>query len=247
MYRRRFLTRLTFFIVFCALHPTIFSQNRKPLSVPFQFVNNLVIVRVNINDSKPLSFILDTGASTTVISESAAKDLNLKLENAADASAQGGTIGASTIKNVSLRLSKDIQLPNLTLAAIRLSGLEAGLGRKVDGILGFEIFSRYVVEIDYSLGIANFYEPKNFKYTGRGKAIPISIEDDTPYVRAEISPNDKSLATGKFLINTGLTGTLAFNSPFATRNKLIEVLPNTKAVTFGSILAGKSAGRIGRI
>ena len=247
MNRREFLARIFIFVVFCVLHSAAFSQNRKPFSVPFEANNNLVIVQTSVNSSKPLSFILDTGASGTVISEKAAKDLGLKLEGQAKASAQGGEIEAAFVKNASLRLSKDIELPKLTLAAIRLSGLEAGTGHKIDGILGYEIFNRFVVEIDYASKLVKFYEPQNYKYAGRGKTISITVEDDTPFVRAEVAPAGRQSFEGKFLVNAGLTGTLAFNSPFVVRNKLLEILSNTKAITFGSILAGKSAGRIGRV
>ena len=241
------LPRLFILVIFCALNLTAFSQNEKPFSVPFEASNNLIIVQTSVNGAKPLSFILDTGASGTVISESAAKDLGLKLEGQGNASAQGGEIEMAFVKQASLRLSKDVELPNLTLAAIRLNGLEAGLGRKVDGILGYEIFKRFVVEIDYASRAVKFYEPQTYKYAGRGKTIPIVIEDNTPFVRAEVVPADQQSFEGNFLVNTGLTGTLAFNSPFVAQNKLLELLPNTKAITFGSILAGKSAGRIGRV
>ncbi len=247
MNQRQLLARLFILGIFCVLNSTGYSQNLKSFSIPFQTSNNLVIVQATVNGSKPLSFILDTGASGTVISENAAKDLGLKLEGQADASTQGGSIEAAFVKNVSLRLSKDVELPNLTLAAIRLSGLEAGLGRKVDGILGFEIFKRFVVEIDYASKLVKFYEPRNYKYAGRGKTVSISIKDNTPFVRAEIFPVGKQPFEGEFLIDTGLTGTLNFNSPFVARNKLLELVPNTKSITFGALLAGKSSGRIGRV
>lgn len=246
--RRAFSSRLFILAVFCVLHSMAFSQNLKSFTVPFEVSNNLVVVQATVNGSKPLSFILDTGASGTVISEKAAKDFGLKLEGqAADVSAQGGSVEAAFIKNASISLSKDIKLPDLTLAAIGLSGLEAGTGRGIDGILGFEIFERYVVEIDYAARQIKFYEPRDYKFKGRGRAISITIEDNAPYVRAKIALAGMQAFEGKFLVNTGLTGTLAFNSPFVARYKLLELLPNAKAITFGSILAGKSSGRVGRV
>src|SRR5437870_9048229 len=102
-------------------------QARGPHRVPFEITSNLVILRASINGSKPLEFILDTGASTSVISDSRAKQLGMKLEGKTDATTQGGSIEASFVKGVSLNLSGS-EFPNMTMAAIQLSGLEAGLG-----------------------------------------------------------------------------------------------------------------------
>lgn len=243
---QRFLSFLLVNIAFLAFCLTVFSQN-KPFITPFETSNNLIVVQASVNQSKPLFFILDTGASDTVISERAVKELNLKTEGQTDASAQGGSIEATFVKNASIRLSKNIFLPNLKLAAIRLNGLEAGLGRRIDGILGYEIFNSYVVEIDYAAGQLRFFTPQTYRYSGRGKIIPIVIADRTPYLQAQITPAGNQSFDGKLLINTGLTGTLAFNSPFVKQNKLLETIPNTKVITFGSILASSAAGRIGRI
>jgi C-terminal processing protease CtpA/Prc len=49
------------------------------------------------------------------------------------------------------------------------------------------------------------------------------------------------------LINTGSTGALSVNGPFNSRNKLLEHLPDTRAITYGALLAGRSSGRIGRV
>ena len=187
-------------LVFCFFAPIAFGINPKSRGsyrIPFELTNNLVILQVSVNGSRPLAFILDTGASTAVISDSRAKELGLKLEGKTDATTQGGAIEASFVKGVSLNLS-GVEFPRMTLAAIRLSGLEAGLGRTVDGILGYEIFNRFVVEIDYASKVVRFYEPQGYKYSGRGEVIPISIEDNTPFVVGRIT-GPKPIA-GNFLI-----------------------------------------------
>lgn len=234
-------------IVFCFSAPIAFEashQARSPHRVPFEITNNLVILQGSINGSKPLAFILDTGASTTVISDSRAKELGLKLEGKTDATTQGGSIEASFVKGVSLNLS-GVEFPKMTLAAIRLSGLEAGLGRKVDGILGYEIFNRFVVEIDYASKVVTFYEPQGYEYSGRGEVIPISIEDNTPFVVGKIT-GPKTIE-GNFLIDTGAPGILNIAGPFAAKHKLLNSVPHTISITSGALLAGRSSGKIGRV
>jgi hypothetical protein len=138
-----------------------------------------------------------------------------------------------------------IEFSNMTLAAIRLSGLEAGLGRKVDGILGYEIFNRFVVEIDYASKVVTFYEPQGYKYSGGGEVIPISIEDNTPFVVGKIT-GPKTIE-GNFLIDTGAPGILNVAGPFAAKHKLLDCVPQTISITSGALLAGRSSGKIGRV
>jgi hypothetical protein len=46
----------------------------KSAELPFQTVNNLIVLRGSINGSKPLSLLLDTGACGSVINESRPKN-----------------------------------------------------------------------------------------------------------------------------------------------------------------------------
>src|SRR4051812_14483915 len=144
---------------------------QRPIVVPFQSAGNLIILQARVNGSKPLDFILDTGASGTVISQNAAKSLGLKAESEGSASTQGGEIEAASIKNARIGIGTAGELRNVTLAAIRLNGLEAGMGRRVDGILGYDVFEKYVVEIDYVSKIVRLYEPRSYKYSGKGNII----------------------------------------------------------------------------
>ena len=238
---------LPFVILFLSASEVL-SQNRNQsvARIPFEISNNLIVLQCRVNSSRPLSFILDTGASASVINDSRARELGFQSQGQVSATTQGGSTEASFVKGVLLDLS-GVEFPDMTLTAIRLGGLEAGLGRNVDGILGYEIFNRFVVEIDYASKTVKFYEPQSYRYSGRGEVLPITIEDNTPFARAKVAAGGNQSFEGMFLINTGLTGTLALNSPFVARNKLLDLVPNTKAITFGSILAGVSSGRIGRV
>ena len=50
----------------------ITNPYRAEITIPFDLVNNLVVIPLNINDSDPLFFILDTGVSRNIITELAA-------------------------------------------------------------------------------------------------------------------------------------------------------------------------------
>src|SRR5262245_51526480 len=81
-----------------------FDHGNKALRIPVEIDNNLVLLSVSINGSKPLRFIFDTGASHTIINSRRAAELGLKTEGNANGTATGGKIEGTVIKDVSLRV-----------------------------------------------------------------------------------------------------------------------------------------------
>src|SRR5918994_7255928 len=67
-----------------------FSSGKSALAIPFELDDNLIYVRVSVNGSRPLSFILDTGAHS-IIHARQARSLGLKLKLIG----QGGGIGSN--------------------------------------------------------------------------------------------------------------------------------------------------------
>ena len=41
--------------------------------------------------------------------------------------------------------------------------------RQVDGIIGFELFNNFVVEIDYAASRLRVFDHKNYQHSGKGK------------------------------------------------------------------------------
>ena len=221
-------------------------QGRGSYRIPFELTNNLVVLQGSINNSKPLFFLLDTGASGSVINESRAKELGVNLEGQTKAATGNGPVEASFVRGVTLNVS-GIEFPNLTLTSIRLSGLEAGFGRPVDGILGYEIFNRFVVEIDYISRIVTLHDPKSYKHSGSGQAIPLMIKDNRPFVRARVMQGDAKVAEGNFEFDIGQVGALTLGESFTSKNELLKFTRKTLQISTGSILAGRTNAQIGRI
>jgi predicted aspartyl protease len=62
------------------------------LQIPLDIDNNIIRMQVRVNDSKPLKFIFDTGASHSGISSQRAAELGLKPQGEAHGNATGGKI-----------------------------------------------------------------------------------------------------------------------------------------------------------
>src|SRR6476619_7856781 len=51
-----------------------------PVTIPFELVSRHIVVKVKINNSRPLSFVFDTGDKVGIVDTDVAKELGLKLE-----------------------------------------------------------------------------------------------------------------------------------------------------------------------
>ena len=60
----------------------------------------------------------------------------------------------------------------------------------VHGILGYDLFSRYVVEIDFERELLTLHQPDDFDYRGNGEVLPLTYVQRKPYVEAEVTQLD---------------------------------------------------------
>lgn len=240
-----------FFFPFLSSAQTIgfaLKQGQEKIVIPFESFNNLIIVPVTLNNAIPLRFILDTGVQTTILTDRTFSDLlniqyNRKLtlygadgDNGVDAYIAAdvtlelpGTIGKG---QVMLVLEEDyLQLKNY-------------LGEEVHGILGYEIFRRFVVEINYQDRTLTLYEPSSFKAHKSFEALPITVEGTKPYFFADITMKDGKKVKSKLMIDTGASHSLLLD---AASNELFELPKERVRCNLGRGLGGDIDGYIGRV
>jgi hypothetical protein len=223
-------------------------QGKKKVQMPIEIINNLVVVPVILNGMLPLKFILDTGVRTTILTEKSFSDiLNLAYSRKYTIAGPGGEklVDAYVTNNVSL------DLPGvhgeghamLVLAEDYLQ-LRNYLGYDVHGILGYEIFSRFIVKIDYEKKILTLMIPSVFKPGKKYQKLPMSIEDTKPYIAAEVVQNNGTKLVGKFLIDTGASHSIMVEPASDDR---VVVPTNSLSSFIGRGLGGVIMGRVGRI
>jgi len=115
---------------------------------PANAENPLVVVPVFVNEKGPYDFALDTGASSTAISFGLAAEFGLATEKIPLVGG-GGSVAASRVRLSSLAVGASRQ-ENLTAAASDfLAALNAALGTKLQGIVGYNFLRHYRVTLDY--------------------------------------------------------------------------------------------------
>jgi hypothetical protein len=224
------------------------ADGRTKVQIPIEIHNNLIVVPVVLNGTLPLKFILDTGVRTAILTQKAFTDiLNLTYSRKYTISGPGGEkiVDAYVTNNVSLELPGVLGRGHamLVLAEDYLE-LRNYLGTDVHGILGYELFSRFIVEIDYEKKVMSLMLPPRFKERKSYQAIPIRIEDTKPYVTTPVVLADGTQLTAKLLVDSGASHGLMLDPASDTR---IKVPDHVVSSVIGRGLGGEIMGKVGRI
>ncbi len=222
-----------------------FVSGTSALEIPFELSSNLVLLQAKVNDSAPLWFIFDTGAESTVIDTELAKTLRLKPNGKIVGNGAAGTAQAVRFKAVSMRLP-NIEISNQTIYGLPLDSFSSPLGKKISGVIGYDIIKEFVVEIDYASRKINLYQPESYQYSLAGEIFPLTFEENTPFVRASIALEGRAAIDGKFEIDSGSTGAILFNTPFVRKHQLLKSVSRTSETRIGGV-GGTAQVFLGRV
>jgi predicted aspartyl protease len=110
----------------------------------------LLVIEGRVNGIGPLRFAVDTGASLCILSPAAAKRAALRVpeQQRAQAISAGGRFPTSIAKARLLEIG-DLSVRNLEFAVMPLERVNRPTRLRLDGVLGYNLLSRYCVTIDY--------------------------------------------------------------------------------------------------
>lgn len=251
MIRQYLLSSLLFLSSFPAFSQALgfsLADDKRKVQIPIEIYNNLVVVPVVLNGALPLKFILDTGVRTAILTQKTFTDiLNLSYSRKYSISGPGGAqvIDAYITNNVSLELP-GVQGRGHALLVLGQDYLELRnyLGTDVHGILGYELFSRFIIQIDYDKKVLTLTVPQKFRKKRKFQSIPIKIEDTKPYVTTSIVLADGTQFTAKLLVDSGASHGLMLEP---TSDPRIQVPDSTVSSIIGRGLGGEITGKVGRI
>ena len=126
-------------------------------SVRIQFVNNKLLVPVMLNESQSATFLLDTGASTTVLTADLARRLGMTAGPGAVRArariASGQEVDVALVRMGSLRVGT-ARIDGMRVAVYELASLgnTASLPVPIDGFLGMDFVGRFLMTVDPRAG-----------------------------------------------------------------------------------------------
>ena len=224
------------------------NSNRKKAEIPFENYNNLILIPVVLNNALPLKFILDTGVRTTILTDRTLSDLiSINYDRKIP------LVGVDGSKIVDAFVANDIslQLPgvsgkgqSLLVLAEDFLQLKNYLGVEVHGILGYELFRRFIVKINYDRKIITLYEPAFFKPNKRFTKIPMTLEDTKPYLKLDVTQTNGKKISAKLLVDTGASHTILLNQD---THADIEYPERKIESVLGRSIGGSVLGFLGRV
>jgi predicted aspartyl protease len=225
-----------------------FGAGRSALGIPFDGSNRHITFQAKVNDRDGVWLVLDTGAGGSVIDAKLAASLGLVAEGVHHALGAGGPEEGSTVHGVNVELP-GFELRDQTMSTLPLGSLAAQAGRPLDGVLGYPVFERCVVEIDYAKQCVNLFDADDYKYKGSGVSLPLTFKDNLPYVKAKVVLSDGRSISGKFVIDTGASTSLILTTSTTKREGVESSLGKTMTVQARGVGGAKTIvmGRIARL
>lgn len=203
---------LVFLFGFCfpivAQSGFVFDKEAKRIRIPFQLINNLIFIPLKVNGTE-LTFMLDSGVQETILFSLEEKDSislmnteTIELKGLGSSDAVAGLRSTGNQLEVKGMVSKNHMIYVILDESFNLS---SKIGIPVNGIIGYPFFKNNLLEINYANKTLVFHQDRarlRRKLEKKFKSTIISIEDNKPYMQANITVRSSELPV-KLLIDTG--------------------------------------------
>jgi len=204
-----------------------FPNGKSATTVNFELINNHIYLPVKFNGRGPYLMIFDTGGANT-LTPSVGADLGLQSQGVFQVKGAGGKSEDVAFGKVETLTIGEVELDNQFFAVLSLEDLFHKVeGVAAAGIIGYEVFKRLAVNIDYEHSRVTLTRPSAFQYSGTGTLVPFTLAGRLPQVDGSIDG-----FTGKFVIDTGSRSSLELTRSFVDKYQLKDhFMPRFEALT----------------
>jgi hypothetical protein len=209
------------------------SGGRRETSVPFRLVDNRVYADIRLKGEGPFLFQFDTGAMDCVTSTLADR-LRLTAQGHAQERGAGEGVAESGYAKI-----QDVEIADARIndQIFKVGGdaLKDVEGLNDEGIIGSELFHRFITRIDYPRGVITLIDPKMFDAKDAGTPVRFDFVGNL----IEIAGAFEGIPA-RLVVDTGSRAELVINKPFAERNGLESRHPKGVDVVAGWGTGGPS-------
>ncbi len=183
------------------------SMTRASVVIPFEEQAFHVFVPVQVNGGEKSWFVLDTGGDLSLVTH------GLRAAKSIETSGSGGSVQTGMAENVDLTLG-GVSVPLKVVGIVPDSGFSALWKHPFDGVLGYDVISRFVVRVDWTHRRLTLYDPARFHYRGKGAVVPLRFEGNNIVVPITVTLPDGTTKMIESVVDTGSSGAVSFRSNF---------------------------------
>jgi hypothetical protein len=180
--------------------------DQEKVTIPFQFINNIIVIPVVVN-GVALHFVLDSGMGETLLFSLENKEINFNNVKKITFNGLGGEKAVEGLESSKNRVSIAENFVDTNHKIYIVSdddfNISAHLGIPVNGIMGYDFFKNYPVEINYVSHYMYIYPSlEKVKHIGKYESLPITLEKKKPYTQAMLHIKGKDIPA-KMLLDLG--------------------------------------------
>ncbi len=215
-----------------------FQQGKQLVEVPAHLVNNLPVIEVTINKTKKLNFILDTGIRTTIVfGKKYLRGLSYKFGREIQFAGIGNAklLKGRVINNMQTQIGDFLQGDGISMVVLEENHKLKKEFEKlhIHGVIGYELFARFVVEIDYHNQMVSILKHDYFDFSDVYTPIKIEIQGTKPYLKANVKIDNQNYNSICLMLDTGSGTTLILDK--SMRNNFIPEAAVAKGLS-GEVL-----------
>ena len=213
--------------------------------INFEFISNLIIIPIEVNGVE-LSFVLDTGVSKPILFNLSERD-SIDLKNAKTfylhgLGAEGKLKALRSTQNTFKIGNAKSNNQDLFVVYDDAINFTPRLGVLVHGIIGYDVFKDFVVEINYTSKYMKLHKVSSFvpKISKKWKSIPMTIHGKKPFIDTKVTI-DKNEQSAKLLIDTGSSDAL-----WLFEDEALDLKPKENMIFYDYLGQGLSGSIYGK-
>lgn len=197
-----------FFSKVFAQNDFVIENDKGYFKQKFELVNDLVVVPVELN-GRELSFLLDTGVNSTILFSFTSEDST--IVNDPSVIFLKGLGSEEPVRALKSNMNEfklgEAVSRNLDVYIIEgdVFSISNRLGVEINGILGYDFFKDFVIEMNYKSEKMKVYEKSVYKYKKCRRCIdvPLRFYRKKPYIEANVSIEGSETRAVDLLVDSG--------------------------------------------
>jgi len=198
-------------------------------------------------DGESFRVVLDTGMPAPGLAlyggpRVDALDLDIDPEMRAQV---GGAGGDGKRQTAQIATGASFDLPGVAIDETQVIVLPAfHFNVYHDGIMGYSLFKRFVVELDYDASVMRLHDPESYQAPEAARVLPFTLRGNKPFVTVQVTPTGGGPYDAKVVVDLGASHAISLNTDESEQIVLPE---NSITTVLGRGLSGEIEGEVGRI